>query len=129
QLNMNGHVTITGWMSNAQVREQLESARAMVLPSFAEGLPVVIMEALALSRPVISTQVAGIPELVTPGECGWLVAPGSVEALAAAMREALGASPQTLAAMGACGARRVAERHNARTEAAKLKSLFEAVAP
>ena len=58
----------------------------MVFPSFAEGLPVVIMEALALNRPVISTYVAGIPELVEPGVCGWLVPPGSAESLAAAMR-------------------------------------------
>ena len=57
-------------------------ARALVLPSFAEGLPVVIMEAMALRRPVISTYVAGIPELVRPGENGWLVPAGDVEALA-----------------------------------------------
>ena len=61
----------------------------MVLPSFAEGLPVVIMEALALGRPVISTYVAGIPELVEPGVCGWLVSAGSIEALTDKMRMAL----------------------------------------
>ena len=54
----------------------------MVLPSFAEGLPIVIMEALALGRPVVSTYIAGIPELVQHGESGWLVPAGSVAALA-----------------------------------------------
>src|ERR1019366_5432957 len=57
-------VRITGWISAAEVREQILAARALVLPSFAEGLPIVIMEAMALRRPVISTLGAGIPELV-----------------------------------------------------------------
>ena len=60
-------VRITGWISSAQVRDELLAARALVLPSFAEGLPVVIMEAMALGRPVISTFIAGIPELVRDG--------------------------------------------------------------
>ena len=75
-------VRITGWISSDQVREEILAARALVLPSFAEGLPVVIMEAMALRRPVISTYVAGIPELIHPGEHGWLVPAGDVEALA-----------------------------------------------
>ena len=63
---------ITGWISGEQVREEILAARALVLPSFAEGLPVVIMEAMALRRPVISTYVAGIPELVRPAStAGW----------------------------------------------------------
>ncbi len=63
---------ITGWISNDQVRNEILAARALVLPSFAEGLPVVIMEAMALGRPVISTFVAGIPELVeTVSMAGW----------------------------------------------------------
>src|SRR5688572_31740184 len=61
--------------------------------SFAEGLPVVIMEALALGRPVLATAVAGIPELVSP-ECGWLVPAGSVEALVQAMKDALATPPE-----------------------------------
>ncbi len=61
---LRSRVRITGWISNDQVRTELLGARALVLPSFAEGLPVVIMEAMALRRPVISTFIAGIPELV-----------------------------------------------------------------
>jgi glycosyltransferase involved in cell wall biosynthesis len=96
----------------------------MVLPSFAEGLPVVVMEALALSRPVISTYVAGIPELVEPDTCGWLVPPGSVEALTAAMRAALQLPVEKLEQMGRAGAERVAQRHDAALEASKLAVLF-----
>ena len=87
------------------MREEIEKARALVLPSFAEGLPVVIMEAMALGRPVVSTTVAGIPELVTPGETGWLVPAGDVAALAQAISEVLSLAPEALAAMGRQGAK------------------------
>ena len=88
-------------------------ARAFVLPSFAEGLPVVLMEALAMSRPVIATAIAGIPELVD-AECGWLIPPGSENALVDAISAALAASPRELAAKGAAGRERVRALHDAR---------------
>lgn len=125
QLNLQNHIEITGWASGEEVREQLLASRAMVLPSFAEGLPVVIMEALALNRPVISTYVAGIPELVEPGICGWLVPPGSAELLADAMRAVLEAPLEKLEEIGKAGAERVARQHNAALEAKKLVALFE----
>jgi glycosyltransferase involved in cell wall biosynthesis len=100
------------------------ASRALVLPSFAENLPVVIMEAMALGRPVISTYVAGIPELVRPGENGWLVPPSDVDALAGAMREAIDAPAAQIAKMGAAGRQRVEEHHNAAREAEKLRELF-----
>lgn len=120
-------VRITGWATGERVREELNAARALVLPSFAEGLPVVIMEALALGRPVISTYVAGIPELVEPGVSGWLVPAGDVERLAAAMRECLAAAPEALDALGAAGRARVLERHDAAHAAALLAEAFAAV--
>lgn len=118
-------VRITGWISGAQVKEEILAAKVMVLPSFAEGLPVVIMESLALRRPVISTYVAGIPELVHHGKNGWLVPAGSVQDLVAALREALVASPEQLMQMGAAGAQAVRERHNSSIEAAKLLAYFK----
>jgi glycosyltransferase involved in cell wall biosynthesis len=126
QHGLRDRVKIAGWMGSDGVRDQLLGARAMVLPSFAEGLPVVIMEALALGRPVISTYVAGIPELVRTGESGWLVPAGSVPALVAAMREAVTAPVEQLEQMGRAGAALVAERHDAKKEAAKLAALIEA---
>jgi glycosyltransferase involved in cell wall biosynthesis len=123
-----GRVRITGWISNERVRAEILAARALVLPSFAEGLPVVLMEALALGRPVISTFVAGIPELVVPGESGWLVPAGDVDALAAAMRTALEAEPAVLDELGRRGAERVRARHDARGEAATLARLFREAA-
>ena len=96
----------------------------MVMASFAEGLPVVIMEALALGRPVITTHVAGVPELVEDGKCGWLVTPGSAEALAAAMGAALQSPVETLEQMGRAGAALVAQRHNIAIEAEKMAALL-----
>jgi glycogen synthase len=96
----------------------------LVLPSFAEGLPVVLMEAFAVGRPVLSTYVGGIAELVEPGTNGWLVPPGSVSALAAAMREILAADKDELVRRARRGARRVSQRHDARREAARLLRLF-----
>ena len=124
KLALHDHVEITGWADGTQVREAIVSARAMVLPSFAEGLPVVIMEALALGRPVISTYVAGIPELIEPEVCGWLVPPGSVEELVIAMRKALQAPVEKLEQMGHIGAERVANHHSVAIESSKLAALF-----
>jgi glycosyltransferase involved in cell wall biosynthesis len=117
-------VHLLGWRSSADVRDLILRSRAMVLPSFAEGLPVVLMEALALGRPVVTTWVAGIPELVRPGENGWLVPPSSVDALTDALREVLAAPTETLEAMGRRGADRVAQRHDAITEADKLLAMI-----
>jgi colanic acid/amylovoran biosynthesis glycosyltransferase len=123
---LQGQVRITGWISAQQVRDELLAARAMVLPSFAEGLPVVIMEAMALQRPVLSTYVAGIPELVQPGRHGWLFPAGDASALAQAMVECLSMPTTQLQAMGEQARERVLARHDAITEAAKLKALFSA---
>ena len=124
RLNLQGYVRITGWISGEQVRKEILAARALVLPSFAEGLPVVLMEAMALRRPVISTFVAGIPELVFPGEHGWLVPAGDVEALASVMQVCLDAPTDMLTRMGEAARTRVLARHNVDTEAAKLAKLF-----
>ncbi len=117
-------VRITGWISGEQVREEILAARAMVLPSFVEGLPVVIMEAMALRRPVLASYVSGIPELVLPGENGWLFPAGSIADLAEAMEDCLLKSPDELRKMGDAGYLRVMERHSIDTETAKLAALF-----
>lgn len=125
---LQAQVRITGWISSAQVRDEILAARALVLPSFAEGLPVVIMEAMALRRPVLTTYVAGIPELVRPGENGWLFPAGAVDELAAAMADCLAQPVEVLQRMGEAARQRVLERHDIDTEAAKLAHYFKACA-
>ena len=124
EYGLESRIRLTGWISSTEVREEILNARALVLPSFAEGLPVVIMEAMALKRPIISTFVAGIPELVHAGEHGWLVPAGDIDALANAMHACLVAPAETLANMGNAAYAQVLRRHDADTEAAKLAQLF-----
>ena len=118
--SLEGHVSFHGRVGAQEVRAALEGARALVLPSFAEGLPVVLMESLARGRPVITTSIAGIPELVRDGEEGWLVPSGDARALAEAMKAALASAPSELAEMGARGRARVREQHDSLKEAERL---------
>ena len=124
RLGLEETVRVTGWIDNQRVRTLLLESRALVVASFAEGLPVVIMEAFAMNRPVISTWIAGIPELVKNDESGWLIPPGDVGRLADAMQLALTAPPAQLAQMGERGRKLAAELHNSSLEAAHLKKLL-----
>jgi glycosyltransferase involved in cell wall biosynthesis len=121
---LQGRVEITGWIDEAEVRRRLLSARCLVLPSFAEGLPMVIMEAFALGRPVISSMIAGIPELVVPEESGWLVTPGRADQTAAAIRQMMNTPVSRLEEMGQAGRAAVLKRHNTTVEGEKLEKLF-----
>ena len=125
EMGLGDRVRITGWRNAEEVREEVAAARGLVLPSFAEGLPAVLMEALALGRPVVSTTIAGIPELVEPGRNGWLVPAGSVVALAEAIDALLGASTGTLEAMGRAGRADVLERNNPEREIPRLEALMQ----
>lgn len=118
-------VTITGWASEAQVRQHLSAASVMAMPSLAEGLPVAIMEAMALGRPVITTYIAGIPELVEPGVNGWLCPATDLDSLVAALREAASLDEPSWQRMSAAAKQAVGERHRIVAEAAKLRQLFE----
>ncbi len=122
---LGAEVTLAGWKTPAEVRRAIEDAGVFVLPSYAEGLPVSIMEAMALARPVIATYVAGIPELVIPGETGWLAPPSDAQALAEAMGAAIDAPPAQLTDMGLKGRARALARHDSDAAAATLAAAFE----
>ncbi len=123
-LGLKDRVRITGWVSNTDVRALISSSRAMVLPSFAEGLPIVLMEALALGRPVIATYIAGIPELVSDRVCGWLVPAGNVERLCHAIKDCLSSPDSRILAMGQAGRAIVLQRHDIARETRVLADLF-----
>lgn len=123
-LDLRAVVRITGWINSDQVQQELQGCHVLVQPSFIEGLPVVIMEAMAQRRAVISTFVAGIPELVIPGENGWLVPAGTIEELAQAMEDSISMPKDRMRAMRNAAFDRVSARHSVATEAGKLKALF-----
>lgn len=125
--NLAGFVTIIGWASASKVKEEILRARALILPSFAEGLPVVLIEAMALGRPVLSTYIAGIPELVLPGKTGWLFPAGSEADMLDAIRACFDTPKGTLTAMGELARARALQRHDVTKETGKLARLFEAV--
>lgn len=118
-----GGITLLGFQSQAEVAEALARADALVLPSFAEGVPVVLMEAMASARPVICTQVAGVSELVEHGKSGFIVPPGNADRLAGAIK-ALADAP-SLAEMGLTGRAKVAAEFNNDIEAARLLTHFK----
>jgi glycosyltransferase involved in cell wall biosynthesis len=129
KLGVANRVEITGFLSESEVRKCMALSRAVVMPSFAEGLPMVLMEAFAVGRPVVSTYVAGIPELVRPGENGWLVPAGNAVELAKALEAVLDTPTAELAAMAEKGRALTYERHRTVTEGGRLESLIvEAVA-
>lgn len=120
---LTGRIRLAGWQDEAGVKRELAQATALILPSFAEGLPVVVMEAMAAGRPVIATTIAGVPELVTP-EVGWLVPAGDAAALADAIGKLAATPRETLQAMGLAGRERVFARHDIDQEARRLATLF-----
>jgi glycosyltransferase involved in cell wall biosynthesis len=116
-------VTLLGWRSNAEVRQLVGDARALLLPSLSEGLPIALMEALALGRPVITTNIAGIPELVDQKN-GWIIAAGSVDRIAGAMIDALEAPSETLIEMGQEGRRRVLASHDIHKNVVQIRVIL-----
>lgn len=122
-LGLEGAVTFAGYRSQAEVAEVLRDTDLLVLPSFAEGVPVVLMEAMAARVPVVATLVGGVSELVREGESGRLVPPGNAEILASAILDVL-AEPEARRRMGENGRRKVAEEFDARQEAKRLGVLI-----
>lgn len=116
-------VRFLGYRSQEDVAAILAGADMLVLPSFAEGVPVVLMEAMASGKPVITSLVAGVPELVEDGISGFLTPPGDAETLAARIVE-LADDPARRKKMGENGRQKVATDFNAQIEAARIASLF-----
>lgn len=117
-------ITLTGWQDEAGVRKALDQAQALILPSFAEGLPMVLMEAMANGRPVIATAIAGVPELVNR-DAGWIVPAGDAMALATAIHAMSQMTHDRLSEMGKSARARVFERHDIDQLASLLAAHFQ----
>ncbi len=118
-------VEFLGYRSQTEVADALAEVDLLVLPSFAEGVPVVLMEAMAAGLPVVCSHVAGIPELVEDDVSGILVPPGDTEALAGALRDLVGDAARR-AAMGAAGRTKVEAEFNLAHEVPWLADLLVA---
>ena len=122
-MGLSGHLSFVGYKSQSEVATYLGQSDLLVLPSFAEGVPVVLMEAMAAQLPVVTTQIAGVPELVRDGVSGRLVPPGDANALHDALAQVL-ADPEQAAKMGAAGRAHVSAQYDITTEAGWLGSLL-----
>lgn len=123
RLGLNQNVDLRGYRSQAEVREEMQQADIFVLPSFAEGVPVVLVEALAAAIPVVATRIAGVGELVEDGVSGYLVPPGDPGSLAECIRRLL-EDPALRSRFGAAGRARVEKEFDVRRETARLHSIL-----
>jgi glycosyltransferase involved in cell wall biosynthesis len=117
------HVILLGAVGQDDIRRNYAHADVFCLPSFSEGLPVVVMEAMAMELPVVATGVAGVPELVEDGHSGLLVPPARVDLLADALEE-LASDPERRSAMGAAGRRKILAEFRLESSARQLGLLF-----
>lgn len=123
RLGLGARVTFTGYLGQEDVAAQLDKADLLVLPSFAEGVPVVLMEAMASRIPVIASRVAGVQELVEDGVSGRVLPPGDMVSLVEALNGLL-ADADLRQRMGQVGRAKVEAEFDIDGEAAWLSALF-----
>jgi glycosyltransferase involved in cell wall biosynthesis len=122
-LGIAAKVTFAGRLGERETLERIASSDILVLPSFMEGLPIVLMEAMALGTAVIASRVAGIPELVEDGKTGLLFTPSKWDELAACMVRLLG-DGKLRKSLGQNAKTAVATEFDIRSSANKLRELF-----
>lgn len=118
-----GRVNFSGWRDRDALAAVYRDADVFVLPSRDEGMPNVLLEAMASGLPVAASRVSGAEDLVTEGESGFLVPPDDPEALATALRRLIG-SAELRATMGACGRRRAETQFTWRAAATAYLDLL-----
>ncbi len=123
-LGVASRVHFTGWKTQDELRAIYAEAGAFVFSSFAEGIPVALMEAMAMGLPCVAPWIAGIPELIRDGVDGVLTAPGDERGMTEAMLR-LYRDPELCRAMGEAARARVAELYNLERNIAELSELFE----
>jgi glycosyltransferase involved in cell wall biosynthesis len=128
RLGVADRVELAGAVGQDDIRERYARADVFALPSFAEGLPVVLMEAMATGLPVVASRITGVPELVQDGVSGLLVAPGRADELADALERLLGEPRQRRLEMGRAGRAKVVAEFDEDRSAQELLALFESIA-
>ena len=123
------HITWTGPVGQHGIRAHYHAADIFCLPSFAEGIPVVLMEAMSTGMPVVANQITGIPELVVNEVSGLLVRPGRTDLLVDAL-ERLAQDAELRSRMGRAGREMVQREFESQAVGTQLAELFTAeVAP
>lgn len=123
RLGLREHVEVLEWVSGADKLALLERAAIYALPSYSEGLPMSVLEAMAAGLPVVCTPVGGLPEAVSDGIEGRVVPPGDIHALAGALEELL-ASSDLRRRMGEAARRKVESRFSDATILPQLEELY-----
>ena len=124
RLGLEQHVYFAGDCDN--VRDWIAAMDVFVHPTYFEGLPSSVLEAMVLAKPVITTPVDGICGLITSGVHGWLVPSGDVQALAGAILHVMD-HPEDAARVARAGARRVREEFNAERVVQAYDNLFRSL--
>lgn len=123
ELDIQDRVRLLGWVRGQEKQALLASAGVFVLPSYHEGLPMSILEAMAAGLPVVSTRVGGIPDAITSGKEGFLIEPGDVDALEDSLRRLL-ANPELARSMGEAGLCKVAAEFDADKVMPQIEALY-----
>ncbi len=119
---LNGEVTFAGWISGEEKRAMLNSADVLVLPSYHEGLPMAILEAMSLGKCVISSTVGGIPEVISSGQNGLLHGPGDLPTLVEMLTRA--ADPDTRKELGRNGRTSYFERFTPSIVVPQIREMY-----
>ncbi|HTX06113.1 MAG TPA: glycosyltransferase [Steroidobacteraceae bacterium] len=123
QLGLEGRIECTGWLESARKRAELAGATIFVLPSYIEGMPMALLEAMSFGLPAIATAVGGVPEVITPEVNGLLVAPGDIEALAAAIARLM-SDPRLRQRLGAAARQSIATRFSLTEAIERLLGIY-----
>lgn len=129
RLGIEDRVTFAGAVGQDRIRDFYSRADVFCLPSFFEGLPVVLMEAMSTELPVVTTAITGVPELVEHEQSGLLVRPGRADLLAQALARIADAPEDERLRMGQAGRRRVLAEFDVEPAARSLRRLFADHAP
>jgi glycosyltransferase involved in cell wall biosynthesis len=124
KFELQNKICLTGYLNQKEVAKRLSESDVFILPSFAEGVPVVLMEAMASGIPVVTTQIAGISELVEDGKSGFVTRPGDAEMLSLRILELL-RKPKMCEQMGKVGRETVIHEYDSMKEAHWLLELIE----
>ncbi len=123
QLGIGGSVRLLGWVGRTHLEQLFREASVLALPSYGEGVPMAVLEAMSHGVPVICTPVGGLPELIEDGRNGLFVAPGDAPALARQIAKVLG-DPACAASLAAAASETVQQRCGLAAVSARLETLY-----